>query len=141
MKSNAKKIEFPDLERLNLHIETLTDKATKEYITELLAGIEEMKADSEVGFGASKYAEALYAANEQLRTICKGREITEIQIAKRLNRSTGWLSECNLPPENKRVRLPETTQRRLYNIIQARKNALFALFASRKRLGEVDSDK
>jgi hypothetical protein len=137
MKSNAKQIEFPDLDWLTLHIETLTDEATKTYITELLARIEEMKAKNDIE-PVPKYTEALYATNEQLRTICKGRKITEIQIAKRLNCSTGWLSECNLPPENKRARLPETMQRRLYNIIQGRKNALFALFASRKRLGEMD---
>jgi uncharacterized surface anchored protein len=137
MKSNAKQIEFTDLERLNLHIETLTDKATKEYITELCDGIEEMKDKNDIE-PVSEYSAALYAANEQLRTICKSKHITDGQVAKSIKMSGAWFSECNLPPENKRARLPETTQRRLYNIIQGRKNALFTLFASRKRLGEMD---
>jgi hypothetical protein len=134
MKSNAIELKFPDLGRLNLHIETLTDDATKDYVNNLLHGIKELKAANEVS-PIPEYSAALTSANEQLKIICKGRNITDSQIAKRINRSTGWLSECSLSPEHGRARKVQTMQNRLYTVIQARKSALFALFASRKRSG------
>lgn len=159
--SNAKEIteEFPALEQLNATIEFMAVANTKDFISDLCVSIDLAKAkverlraelpkgDQEIVSANECYNDLLAATNAQLRYVCKANGITDTVLRETtVNKNTGkpmsagWLSEWNEPPGTSRARSVETSQRRNYTIIQARKNALFALFASRAWAG-VDTEK
>lgn len=159
--SNAKDItgEFPALEQLNATIKFMAATNTKNFVADLCAAVDLAKAkverlraelpkgDPELTKENEWYNNLLVSTNDQLRIICKMNGVTDTVLrGATVNKNTGkpmsagWLSEWNEPPGTSRARSVETSQRRNYTIIQARKNALFALFASRTWAG-VDADK
>lgn len=127
--SNAKAVNWPDLEALNAHIEQMgrvvNDLKRQEnaaFVRRVLNDLDSAKYALEPA--SPELIAALSSANKSLRGICKSCKIADKHVAAKIGKSGAWLSECGLPTESSPARKPQTVQARLELLIEARRKAL-----------------